>query len=149
MRHSSGKEPKVALSHVTDKALAALVHCRDSGIAVQHDGPFRLNVPVQLADATGSEPHLHAGDILRNGQLAHGNLSGPTFVFHVFPSAAHAPPIVAIVINRQSRLVNPGRVSINTNSSSQSSTASLTCSGPNSSVTALINAPGSRSGMVI
>src|ERR1700686_4148500 len=41
----------------------------------------------------------------------------------------------AIVIDRQSRLVQPGRASINTNSSSQSSAASLACSEPNNSVT--------------
>src|SRR5216684_3490649 len=55
----------------------------------------------------------------------------------------------AIVIDRQSRLVNPGRPSINTNSSSQSSAASLACSEPNNSVTALMNAPSSRSAIVI
>jgi hypothetical protein len=49
----------------------------------------------------------------------------------------------AIVINRQSRAINPGRVS------SQSSAASLACSEPNYSVTALMNAPSSRSAMVI
>ena len=53
----------------------------------------------------------------------------------------------AIVINRQSRLVNPGRVSINTNSSSQSSAASLACSEPNNSVTALMNAPVTRTNL--
>ena len=55
----------------------------------------------------------------------------------------------AIVIDRQSRLVNPGKSSVNTNSSSQSSAASLACSKPNNSVTALMNAPSSRSAMVI
>src|SRR5580692_7835463 len=47
----------------------------------------------------------------------------------------------AIVIDRQSRLANRGSASINTNSSSQSSAASLACSEPNNSVTALMNAP--------
>src|SRR5580692_9967387 len=65
--------------------------------------------------------------------------------FTRFASRADA----AIVINHQSRLVNPGRVSVNTNSSSQSSAASLACSEPNNSVTALMNAPSSRSAMVI
>jgi hypothetical protein len=61
-------------------------------------------------------------------------------VLTLFASRADA----AIVIDRQSRPVNPGRVSVNTNSSSQSSTASLACSEPNNSVTALMNAPSSR-----
>src|SRR6266478_3894968 len=66
-------------------------------------------------------------------------------VFTRFASRADA----AIVIDRQSRLVNPGMASTNTNSSSQSSAASLACSEPNNSVTALMNAPSSRSAMVI
>ena len=43
----------------------------------------------------------------------------------------------AIVTDPRSRLVGPGNVSTNSNSSTQSSAAILACSGPNNSVTAL------------
>ena len=51
------------------------------------------------------------------------------------------------MIAPQSRLVGPGKASVNSNSSIQYSAANLACSGPNSSVTALMKAPNSRSAM--
>jgi hypothetical protein len=51
------------------------------------------------------------------------------------------------VIAPQSLLVGPGKASIDSNSSTQYSAATLACSGPNNSVTALMKAPNSRSAM--
>ena len=45
---------------------------------------------------------------------------------------------------RQCRLVDPGWLSINSDSSSQSTSESWACSGPNNSFTALMNAENSR-----
>ena len=56
---------------------------------------------------------------------------------------------VATVTDPQSRLVGPGKASINSSSSTQSSAASLACSGPNNSVTALMKARNSRSAKTI
>src|ERR1700730_8349642 len=47
---------------------------------------------------------------------------------------------VAMVTDPQSSLVGPGKASINSSSSTQSSAASVACSGPNNSVTALMKA---------
>jgi hypothetical protein len=49
------------------------------------------------------------------------------------------------VTARQSRLVDPGWLSIKSNSSSQSTAEIWACSGPNNSFTALMNAENSRS----
>ena len=62
-----------------------------------------------------------------------------------FASLAEA----AIVTARQFRLVDRGGLSISFDSSSQSSAESLATSGPNSSVTAPMNADNSRSAMSI
>ncbi|HTC47293.1 MAG TPA: hypothetical protein VK722_08220 [Candidatus Aquilonibacter sp.] len=51
----------------------------------------------------------------------------------------------ATVTARQSRLVDRSGLSVDSNSSSQSSAASLACSGPNNSVTALVKADNSSS----
>ena len=52
---------------------------------------------------------------------------------------------VAIVTERQSRASDRGRLSITSDSSSQSSVASFACSGPNNFVTAAIKESSSRS----
>ncbi len=62
-----------------------------------------------------------------------------------FASLAEA----ATVTVRQSRLDDLGGLSISSASSSQSFAASRACSGPNIVVTALTNAPNSRSAMCI
>src|SRR5712691_10874783 len=82
MRHSFWKEPEVALTHVADKASALLIDSRDARVTVQHNRPFRLDMPVQLTDATGSQSHLYARHCLRNRQLPHSNLPRPSTVLH-------------------------------------------------------------------
>src|SRR5207302_8779939 len=55
----------------------------------------------------------------------------------------------AIVTSRQCRLVVPGWLSINSNSSSQSNAESWAWSGPSNSFTALMNAENSRSAISV
>src|SRR6266446_10965256 len=62
-----------------------------------------------------------------------------------FASRAEA----AIVTARQCRLVDPGLLSIDSNSSSQSTAESWACSAPCNSFTALMNAQNSRSAICI
>ena len=45
--------------------------------AVEHVGPLGGLVPMQLAHAAGIEPHVDAGDVLGNAELAHRHLPGP------------------------------------------------------------------------
>src|SRR5216683_3454821 len=65
--------------------------------------------------------------------------------FNRFASRAEA----AIVTSRQCRLVVPGWLSINSNSSSQSNAESWAWSGPSNSFTALMNAENSRSAISV
>jgi len=65
--------------------------------------------------------------------------------FNRFASRVASRAEAAIVTARQSRLVDPGRLSISSNSSSQSTADSRAWSGPCNSFTALMNAENSRS----
>src|SRR6266849_5178191 len=84
MRHSFWKKPEVALTHVADKASALLIDSRDARVTVQHNRPLRLDMPVQLTDATGGQSHLHARHCLRNRQLPHSNLPRPSTALDPF-----------------------------------------------------------------
>src|SRR5712692_10334650 len=78
MRHSFWKEPEVAFTDVADKASALLIDSCDARVTVQHNRPLRLDMPVQLTDATRGQPHFHARHCLRYGQLPHSNLPRPS-----------------------------------------------------------------------
>src|SRR5229473_5799885 len=84
MRYSFWKEPKVALTHVADKAAALLIDSCDARVTVQHNRPLRLDMPVQLTDATGGQSHLHARHCLRYRQLPHSDLPGPSTTLDTF-----------------------------------------------------------------
>ncbi len=58
------KQPQVALAHVVDEHRAVGIHHRDASVAIEHDGPLICGMPVQFAEAAGSEPHVYAGQIL-------------------------------------------------------------------------------------
>ena len=77
MGNAAGKVPEVADADVVDKVAALLVDRRDAGRSVKHVGPFRLLVPMKLANAAGVEPHVHAGDRFRYAKLARGDLTRP------------------------------------------------------------------------
>ncbi len=47
------------------------------GAAGEHVGPLGLLVPVQLADPTGLQPHVDAGHLRGDRQLAHRHLARP------------------------------------------------------------------------
>ena len=77
MGNAAGKIPEIANADVVDEVAALGVDRGDAGRPVKHVGPFRLLVPVQLADAAGVQPHVHAGDGFRNAELACGDLARP------------------------------------------------------------------------
>ena len=62
MGNAAGEIPEIADADVVDKVTALRVDRRDARRSVKHVGPFRLLVPMKLADAAGIEPHVHAGD---------------------------------------------------------------------------------------
>ncbi len=55
-----------------------LVDAGDAGAAVGHESPLGADVPMQFADASADEPHFDAGHRFGNGQIADGDLAGPT-----------------------------------------------------------------------
>ena len=77
MRDALGEVPDVADADVVDELAALLVDRGDAGAAVDHVGPFGGLVPMQLAHAAGVEPHVDAGDLLGDAELALGDLAGP------------------------------------------------------------------------
>jgi hypothetical protein len=77
-----------------------------------------------------------------DGTAADRSCSGEVSRFAIFAKAA-------TVTARQSRPVDRSGLSVDSNSSSQSSAASLACSGPNNSVTALVKADNSRSAISV
>ena len=77
MGNAAGEIPEIADADVVDKVPALRVDRRDAGRAVEHVRPFRLLVPMKLADPAGIQPHVHAGDRFRHAKLSRSHLTGP------------------------------------------------------------------------
>src|SRR4051812_5223447 len=82
MRDARWEEPQVTFAHIVYKAPATFVHCGDARAAVQHNGPFRFYMPMQLAYTTGRQPHLYTCDRRRNRQVPYGHLPRPSPAFN-------------------------------------------------------------------
>jgi hypothetical protein len=54
--------PGISDANIVDKIPALGVDRRDAGRSIEHVGPLRLFVPVQVASASGVQPYVHAGD---------------------------------------------------------------------------------------
>jgi len=65
--NSRWEKPEIIFADVSDEAFALHIDSRKSRISVKHDGPFAARVPMQLAESTGSQSHVHAGYGLGNG----------------------------------------------------------------------------------
>ena len=77
MRDARREIPQVADADVVDEIAPLRIDRGDARGAVEHVGPFGGLVPMQLAHAAGIEPHVDAGDVLGNAELAHRHLPGP------------------------------------------------------------------------
>jgi len=77
VRDALGEVPEVADADIVDELAALLVDRGDAGAAIEHVGPLGGLVPMQLAHAAGVEPHVDAGDLLGDAELALGDLAGP------------------------------------------------------------------------
>jgi hypothetical protein len=66
MRQAGRKIPKVAFFHVGDIRSAHFVERGDAACTVGQVGPLRKLVPVHLPDAAGCQPHVDAGNGVRN-----------------------------------------------------------------------------------
>src|ERR1700738_1120244 len=73
MRQAGGEIPKVAFFYVSDIRPAQFVERGASASAVGNVSPLSKPVPVHLADAASRQPHVDAGDGVRNreGILCH------------------------------------------------------------------------------
>src|ERR1700686_5602940 len=70
MRHTRREIPEVADANVIDESVPLGIDGRDTGGPVEHVDPFGSLVPMQLADATSVQAHVHAGDVLGDTELS-------------------------------------------------------------------------------
>jgi len=75
--NASGEVPEVVFFYIGDKTFSVVVYGGDAGAAVEHESPFGGGVPVQFANATGSEAHVYASQGFGDGEFAQGDLAGP------------------------------------------------------------------------
>jgi hypothetical protein len=69
--------PEVADAHVVGEIPSFRVDSGDPGGTIKHVRPLGGLVPMQLAHPAGIEPHVHAGDVLGDAELAFSDLAGP------------------------------------------------------------------------
>ena len=74
---AGGKVPKISRADIGDKVAAILVNRGDLRLAIQHEGPFGRQVPMQFPDAAHGQAHVHPGDGLCHGEVLDGDLTRP------------------------------------------------------------------------
>ena len=77
MGNAAGKIPEIARSHILHEAAALRVDGGNSRFSIDHVCPFGGNMPVQLADTSGLETHVHAGHFGGDRQLTHCYFTRP------------------------------------------------------------------------
>ena len=82
VRGAGGEEPEVTGADLVDEHGAVGREERDAGAAGEHDGPLVGEVPVELAERALGEAHVDAGEVLREGELALGDLVRPAAALH-------------------------------------------------------------------
>src|ERR1700719_1447324 len=70
--------PEIANANVVDKIPAVSIDPGDTRRSVEHVGPFRSLMPMQLAHTAGIQAHVDTSDVLGNAKLANRDLPGPT-----------------------------------------------------------------------
>src|ERR1700756_4903759 len=84
MGQTGRKIPEITFLYIRDLRTAFLIQNRDAAIAVGHDGPLRLLVPVELANAARAETHVDACDGRRDVEIVSGDLPCPAAVLNAF-----------------------------------------------------------------
>src|SRR6266403_3287476 len=84
MCNPRGKVPEIAFRYVSDEALAVRIKPRDPRVSIEHNGPLRRRVPVQLSYASCRQSHVHAGNRLGNCKLPDRDLARPSTLLHPF-----------------------------------------------------------------
>ena len=72
--------PEISLLHIGHLRTSTLVQNCHAAVAVSHDRPFRLLVPMKLSHAAWAEAHVDPRDRRRNFEVVLGNLPRPTAV---------------------------------------------------------------------
>src|SRR5258705_10447094 len=82
MRQAGGEIPEVSLFHVGDIRPAQFVESGDAARAVGHVSPLCKLVPVHFPNAAGGQPHVDAGDGVRNRKGVLRYLTRPTAILN-------------------------------------------------------------------
>jgi len=82
VRQARGEVPEIALFHIGDIRPAHLVENGDAAVAIGHEAPLGGEMPVHLAYAASRQPHVDAGDALRNREIGLRHLSRPAAVLN-------------------------------------------------------------------
>ena len=89
----AGREiPQVAGLHVGHLGAAQFVQYRNPTVAVRHDGPLGLLVPVQFADAVRPQAHIDARNIFRDGKIGLGDFARPAAALIAFVRIVEGRP---------------------------------------------------------
>ena len=106
MRLAGGEEPEIALAHILHVSATFRVQHRDAAVAVRHIGPFRRLMPMQLADAARTEPHVHAGYGSRDREIGLGHLTRPAAALDAFVGVVEGGPELRHVADVRGRRID-------------------------------------------
>ena len=106
MRLAGGEEPEIALAHILHVSAAFRVQHRDAAVAVRHIGPFRRLMPMQLADAARTEPHVHPGYGSRDREVGLGHLARPAAALDAFVDVVEGGPELRHVADVRGRRID-------------------------------------------
>ncbi len=105
MRDTGPEIPQIADADVVDEIAPVGVDRGDARRAGEHVGPFGGLVPMQLTNAAGIEPHVHAGNVFGDAEFARRDLPGPAggFEAHVRVFEGEAEVRQRAVVGRRRR----------------------------------------------
>src|SRR5260370_30386572 len=89
MRIAGGKVPQIANADIINEVVSMGIDAGDPSATIEHIGPLRFLVPVQLAHATGLQTHIHPCQGGGDGQLARRHLTRPASRLESVPSPAN------------------------------------------------------------
>ncbi len=84
MRNTRRKIPEIPFGYVRNKALALEIKPRNARVPIKHECPLCSRVPVQFANSSRGQPHIHARNRLRDRQFAQRHLPRPSSFLHSF-----------------------------------------------------------------
>src|ERR1700719_1714133 len=92
MRQARREVPEISFLHIGYFWASILVQNGHAAVAISHDRPFRLLVPMKLTNAAWAEAHVDARDRCRNFEIILGDLPRPTAVLDSLGSKIERSP---------------------------------------------------------